>query len=62
MRKKWFASISIVTYLCWPNLLPAETSFGVGMGTPYGIFGVNVDFEISKKMDFTLGLGGVLST
>jgi len=62
MCKKWFASISMVAYLCWPNLLLAETSFGVGMGTPYGILGVNVDFEISKKMDFTLGFGGTIFT
>lgn len=60
MSKKLFVLIFLLAFSIWPCRILAATSIGVGFGIPYGIFGFNVNYSISKKVDLTLGYGEFL--
>ena len=37
-----------------------KNSFGLGLGIPYGILGVNMDFCVAPGIDLSLGIGSTL--
>ncbi len=39
------------------NVLADDLSFGLGLGVPYGLFGVNMNYKLNDTFDATAGIG-----
>jgi hypothetical protein len=61
LKKLVVLGLVLTTLVLWSSAVLAgevgKNSWGVGIGIPYGIMGVNVDCNVMPYMDLSVGLG-----
>jgi hypothetical protein len=49
--------LALIMLVSMSSIVMADTSFGTGIGIPYGVNGLNLDINIIWNLDLSLGLG-----